>query len=51
MQSDLSATKAIVNVEVTKILFCFVYDDRKKDEILSRITGLARGETFPTIFI
>lgn len=50
VRANLSAAESIVNTKVIKNLLCFVYDDRRRDKIPSRVTNLFRKETFLTIF-
>lgn len=47
---DLSAAKCAVNTKVTEDLLCFVYNDRRRDKVLSGVTNPSRGETFSTVF-
>lgn len=49
MQADLSAAEDAINANTIGDLLYFVYDDGRRNKVLSVITDLFRGETFLTI--
>lgn len=50
MRVDLSTTKSIVNIKVTKDLLYFVCNDGRGDKVPSVVTDSSRRETFLIIF-
>lgn len=50
VRNDLSATKDIVNIEITENLLYFLCDDRREDKLPSGVTDSFGGETFLNIF-
>lgn len=50
VRANLSTVEDVVNAEVTKDLFCFIYDDGEEDKVSSGVNNFFGRETFSNVF-